>query len=344
MPKNLQRLSYPLMIVVLAVLGAYLYNNSAFLYSTLKLNPFWLGVLCLLTLGRCFLNSLSNQITLAELGANTKSGESFSLTSIASALQMLFPFNAGAVFRAVYLKRRYQLSYSHFLSTQIGIQILGILISCAAAMTTLLFIADVNNPAILSGILLSLVCFCSALVLILFPRIKRRNHRLWDKLAMVSEGCAAIRQNRSLFLKLILLSIAKTACDALTFWCGSLSVGLEVGIFGALALTSVASLAACFRVTTGALGTYEALIGLVSQAASLSTAQAITVSLVIRTISYLIAFILVPLCSWWLASRYGFRWRECDESQRTRAPSMGAFTPAAAQNHSPLSPPKLGQA
>lgn len=317
------------MIAAIAALGYYLYVNASSLHSTVNLNFYWLSLLGIFVLTRFSLNSLINQIALAELGARIGALECFSLTSIASGLQMLFPLNTGAVFRAVYLKRRYRLAYSHFLSTQFGIQILGILIACASAVLTLTLVGNPKEPAIFSGIVLTGACFCMASILIFAPRMQRRNHRVWDKIAMVSEGCHALRKNRSLLLKLVLLSIAKTACDALVYWCGALSLGLNVSILGAVALTSVAALAACFRITPGALGTYEALIGLVSQAASLSSVQAISVSLAIRVTGYAIAILLFPLCSWWLMSRYGFRWNESENRADNAIPPVESFSQAA---------------
>jgi uncharacterized membrane protein YbhN (UPF0104 family) len=324
MPKKLRLLSIPLMIAAVVALGYYLYLNASSLYSSVHLNFYWLGPLGMLVLARFYLNSVINQIALAELGARTSALECFSLTSIASGLQMLLPLNTGALFRAVYLKRRYQLAYTHFLSTQFGIQILGILITCAAAVLTLTFLSDPQDPAILSGIVLTGGCFCMAFVLLFFPRIRRRNHRLWDKIAMVSEGCHALQNNRSLLMKLILISFAKTACDALVYWSGALSLGLDISLLGALALTSVASLAACFRITPGALGTYEALIGLVSQAATLTSVQAISISLATRGMGYAVVLLLFPFCSWWLMSRYGFRW---NESESTTVPSLPESEP-----------------
>jgi uncharacterized membrane protein YbhN (UPF0104 family) len=294
--------------ITFSLLGYYLYRNSADLSPTLKLNPLWLFVLCLIMLVRCYLNALINKIALDEVGARLERWESFSLTTVGSAIQMFLPLNGGAVFRAVYLKRRYQLAYSHFLSTQLGIQIVGVFFTCLAAMVALSLVANLHEPEILGGMALCGSCFLASLIVLSLPPLKRRNHRIWDKLAMLSEGCQIMRTKRPLLLKMILISIAKTVSDALIFWCGSLSMGLNVNFLGAIALTSVASLAVCFRVTPGALGTYEALIGMVSQAALLSSAQAVAVSLVVRGVTYAVVAVLFPLCTWWLVAFRGLHW------------------------------------
>ena len=294
--------------IVFSLLGYYLYRNAADLSVTLKLNPLWLCVLCLIMLVRCFLNALINKIALDEVGARLEWWENFSLTTVGSAMQMYLPLNSGAVFRAVYLKRRYKLAYSHFVSTQLGIQIVGVLFTCLAAMIALTLVANLHDSAILGGMGLCLSCFLASLVVLSLPPLKRRNHRIWDKLAMISEGCQIMRSKRPLLLKMVLISIAKITSDALIFWCASLSMGLNVNFLGAIALTTVASLAVCFRITPGALGTYEALIGMVSQAALLSSAQAVAVSLVVRGVTYAVVAVLFPLCTWWLVAYRGLHW------------------------------------
>jgi uncharacterized membrane protein YbhN (UPF0104 family) len=107
---------------------------------------------------------------------------------------------------------------------------------------------------------------------------------------------------------MVMISMATVFFDGLIFWCAGLAIGLHISLLGAISLTSVAALAACFRITPGALGTYEALIGFVSQAALLTSAQAITVSLVVRGACYLVVAVLFPICTWWLVTYRGLNW------------------------------------
>lgn len=321
--KTFRKSSLPVTLAISAVLTYYVVTSENDLRNSLTFHAGGSALLAVMVTTRFLLTAIINQVALAELGAKTSSRESFALASIASTFNMFMPLNSGLLFRAIYLKRRYNLAYSHFASTQIGVQMLWILAACAVSLVALLLVGDLRSPAILTGIAACAACSCTALAALYFPLIKKRGNRLWDKLALVSEGCHTLRLNRPLMLKMLVLAIAKALCDGLIFWSGCLSVGLPANLLGAVALTGFASLAMCLSITPGALGTYEALIGLISQAALLTPVEGVTVSLIVRGMGYAIAIILFPVCCRWLMTHHGWHWSEretSDDPQQTATP------------------------
>lgn len=96
-------------------------------------------------LANIYLMSLFNLLVTRRLGSNMSALESFSLSTVTSAANFLLPLRAGTGFRAMYMKRVFNLSYSNFASTLFVFYVANILIASllgTAAVTTVYFSRD----------------------------------------------------------------------------------------------------------------------------------------------------------------------------------------------------------
>lgn len=87
-----------------------------------------------------WLGSLFNNVVVRKLGADISGIESFALSTVASAINFLLPLRAGAGVRAVYLKRVFNLPYSHFASTLAVFYLANVFIASIVGMACVLFI------------------------------------------------------------------------------------------------------------------------------------------------------------------------------------------------------------
>ena len=103
-------------ILVLAIVGFlfwYLINHLDQLKELLKLSPAKLAIMYFLTALIAFISAKAVQVFLAQLTIKAPLWEMFSLQNAALLLNYA-PMKFGTIFRANYLKRHFDLSYTHF--------------------------------------------------------------------------------------------------------------------------------------------------------------------------------------------------------------------------------------
>lgn len=87
-----------------------------------------------------WLGSWFNVVAARKLGADISGLDSFAISSVTSAINFVLPLRAGAGMRAIYMKRKYQLSYSYFASTLAVFSLANLLIAAIVAMACVIIV------------------------------------------------------------------------------------------------------------------------------------------------------------------------------------------------------------
>src|SRR3989338_8431930 len=119
-PTYKKTLSLTILIVIIAFFIYYIYNNFNS-FKTLEFqNPWLLIPLVFITLFSLLLYGFVYKIMLEPFSIKLKLKEWFGLICANNFYNLITPFRGGMIARAVYLKKKYQFSYTNFLSTMVG--------------------------------------------------------------------------------------------------------------------------------------------------------------------------------------------------------------------------------
>ena len=99
-------------------------ENPEILTSLRNINPIYIVITMVLFLIVFLLEGLFVKITLQAFDKGITVKESFYISTISRIGNYLLPMRAGAIFRATYLKNKYNFEYSKFLSTLYGYYII----------------------------------------------------------------------------------------------------------------------------------------------------------------------------------------------------------------------------
>ena len=117
MKKWFKYIKYLLTIAIIFLFGIYIYRNPEILASLKDINPLFIIITMILFLIVFLLEGIFIKITLQAFDKDITIKESFYISTISRIGNYLLPMRAGAIFRATYLKNKYNFEYSKFLST-----------------------------------------------------------------------------------------------------------------------------------------------------------------------------------------------------------------------------------
>ena len=206
------------------------------------------------------------------------------LAVLTTAVNTLVPFQGGAGVRAVYLKRRHGFSYSSFLATLYGYQVLRVLVCAAAAAVAVLWMVLGEGReglcALLAGVLL---CLGAAVAACCLPRMPAGAGRwLVDRLAAFTQGWHTLRAEPK-FLALVAVLVAlQLAAEILTFWAACAAIGVRLSATEAVAVATLGILVTVLGLTPSGLGLYEAMAAFISSAVALNPVHSVMAALLSR--------------------------------------------------------------
>ena len=134
---------YLKIVITVGIIGYfiyYFYNNRADLLVVLQISPKYLLVIFLLYTLTFFINGIFIKIVLKSFKKTLPVFESFYISIISSLGNYFLPMRGGAAIRSVYLKKKFDFPYSHFVSTLYGMYIIVFLVSSFIGLLSLILI------------------------------------------------------------------------------------------------------------------------------------------------------------------------------------------------------------
>ena len=299
MKKN--TLSILLTITVLLLFGIYLYSNPEILIILKDISPLFLIIIMTLFLLLFLLEGIFIKVTLNIFDKHIDLKESYYLSTVSRIGNYLLPMRAGAIFRATYLKNKYQFEYSKFLSTLYAYYILLFLLNSILALFVLLFkylSLSTFYPLITLFFLLLLL---ATLFVILFR--KTVPTREGKGLKYINKGIVIfnkflsswdmIVKRKKLFLSLLFLTMGNILINGIIFYVEFLTLKININILDIVLYTCLSGVSLLISITPGSLGLREAIFLFTSESIGLTQDQIMQLAFLDRGVLFLLLLLLL---------------------------------------------------
>lgn len=262
-------------------------------------NPGLLFLLAIMVFVNLYGTGRSMDTVLHPLGLRLGRFETFGLASITRLSNQIAPGKLGLALRATYLKRKYKLPLTQFVSTLAAVQIVTYFISSAlgVVMITILWQRG-SNPALLPFFLLLAGVLVVLLILLLFsPHIQERKHKFFNYFIKAINGWHTIRQDRHALLLAGFWVLINIISQVLIIFAAFNSFGAGIGITEAAFITSINIFSVVIGITPAGLGISEGLIVGAASAIGLPVSLALSAALLRRVGMFVVVFISTLLTS-----------------------------------------------
>lgn len=226
--------------------------------------------------------------------------EAYYLSTISRIGNYLLPMRAGAIFRATYLKNKYQFEYSKFLSTLYAYYILLFLINAFFALSVLfLKYIYTGNTYPLVKIFFVFLFFTTVGVILLRKTIKIKNiesHKYIEKFLTILNkfinSWDMIVRKEKLFLSLIFITTGNILINGIINFLEFYSLGIKATILDILLYTCLSGVSLLISITPGSLGLREAVFLVTSESIGITNDQVMQLAFLDRGIMF---FLLLGL-------------------------------------------------
>jgi uncharacterized membrane protein YbhN (UPF0104 family) len=291
-------------VLVVILLAMYLYNGRDALVSLRNIK--WQQILWIILLDTVsfLIGGLLNRSLINRFDPKVSFLDCLFLQYVNNFLNKILPtIGGGAVFRAVYLKRKYQFPYSQFVSTVGGLYVISFLSVAVIGIACLLAIyvqyQQFNLIIFLSFMVLLLPC----LIVILFsPKIPPSHHKILKVLKSVVDGWNIIKHDPKFILIYASLSIVLLLLSALETLISYQALGMQSSFVPMLFLSTLGIILAFLNFTPDAIGVREGIYVFSSDLVRMPDEILVLGSLVLRAVSFCTTLIIGGI-SYWILMR-----------------------------------------
>lgn len=291
--KHRKTLTNILTIIVLFLMGYYLYNNRDIFSSLRNLEIKYILYILLLQVLVIAVTALVNKLVIGILKISIPFKQSLQLQYSNAFLNKLVS-EGGAVFRGYFLKEVYKLPYTKYISTIAGFYVVSFISNSIIGLISLFYIFFTYNR--INYIILSLLVLLLIGMLILLvvdPKIKnRKDSRVLRWIESILEGWKRIKDERKKFPLFILLSIFILILSSLQFIFVYKGLGVNLGFFESLYMTSIGIITTFVNITPDSIGIKEGVYMFSSQIIGLDSDIILLGSLIVRAIALINTFII----------------------------------------------------
>lgn len=288
-------------LAIIAGVAYYLYANADRYISLVRVSL--TGVLELLTLSLAFqiVNGLLNTTLFQNLGADVSNREGFLVTAAATLANQL-PLPGGIITRGVYLKHKYSISYSKYLSAQLALFVCTLAIDGLVGLGLLMMWRFVEgaptSPPLMAAFAAMSACimvFWLPLGHVRMPAVIRK----WTDQAL--EGWMMFSKNPALLFKLLGLQMCLVILLALRYWLAFHMLSQAATGGQALLFSCASVLTQLISFAPGGLGVREAIVGAVASALGFE----LSVTIAAVELDRLVATLTIVIVGWISAVHLG---------------------------------------
>lgn len=302
MKKKLTKYISPILTVIILILFAlYLYRNPTIINVVLNTQPTYLLIIILIFILVFFLEGLFIRVTLKAFEKHISIKESFYLSTLSRIGNYLLPMRAGAIFRATYLKKKYNFDYSKFLSTLYGYYIILFLLYSFVAIITLLLKSLLNDETFFILIIFFSGLFLAMLFLMFvrvpFNKIVKNDKGLVAKIVGFLDrfinSWDVIVKNKELLLQLIFITSQYILLNTIIIYVEFLSLGITINFLNLMLYSCLSGVSLLVSITPGSLGIREAVFLISSQGIGLEEEQILQLAVIDRGVLFILLTILM---------------------------------------------------
>jgi len=246
-----------------------------------------------------FFRSLYNVFTARRLGTPLPILESFMLSAVVTASNSILPVNAGAAFRAYYMKKVHAFPLGYFASvTIVSFVITGLLMSLIAMILLVLIFLDLGYFRLDLFIVLPVITVTASAGLLLRGEKSRPEHDNADSLwgSFRSGYLSLVRDKRLVYVSLLIVTLNFVVASSV--WVVALrDYAPEIAMSEALLLAASQIVSGLITLTPGAAG-FQELAGLyVGASFQVTTVQLFAVLVWVRLVRLIASLLLAGPCA-----------------------------------------------
>jgi len=293
-----QYVSCILGLIILSFLVWYLYQNQDALFLLGNVSYRSILPVLLMELVMFLIAGYMDKTMIGRFDSRVSFLDCYMLGYANNFLNKILPtIGGGAAFRAVFLKKKYQLPYSKFVSTIAGLYVVSFLPHSLTGMICLLVIfarQGVFNWLIFL-IFLGIFSFC--LITILFsPKIPESQSRILKFVGNIFEGWQVLKQDSKLVVIYTLSSLMLLLLSAMQTYFSYQALGVQTDMVSMLFLSTLGIILAFLNFTPDGIGIKEGVYVFSSELVRIPDGILVLGSLVLRAISLCTTFVIGGIC------------------------------------------------
>lgn len=294
-------------LLAILVAGVAYFIQHPELFQLLKSVPAERLVIPSLLMGLFFLvTGLTFNTLLAPFNCRPSILETAGLTFISNLASYVLPFRTGTGVKAIYLKNRHTLAYSHFVTASIANALVLLGVAGMVGMVGLLSRRFIGLQAPLA---LFLVCALATLAVFALPVIRlvhgKWGHRLQSLLHLMLASIGTIAHHRRSILLASVWTVIQFLLGALITSLTFQALSIPLDFTAALLVGTITTIANFFTITPGNIGVQEAVMGMLSNALGLSFEEGLAGATLLRLIHVGVCCLAAPFVSLSLIKEYG---------------------------------------
>jgi uncharacterized protein (TIRG00374 family) len=295
---------YIITVLVLAACIIFLVNNSTIFLTFHKTSPLFLILFFIVTILCTASNGYFSKIILTGFSVNLTFGEWFLLPFVTALVNLVTPFRGGAAYRAWYLKKLYNLSYSLFM-VQLGSAIVFSLIigSLFGFASSMYFVIQQKQCAGYFAAAFFMVVVITYGLIRSKVSIAANANIFFKKLRDILNSWQMIHASTTLVCKLTLNILITHVLSFILLYLAFRSLQINISFMAVIFISITSSFSTLFNITPGNLGLREAVITLCGMYSGIDMALAAAVSLLIRGIEIVVVTTIAGVGFLYLSKR-----------------------------------------
>lgn len=301
MTKNRKRLlNTATLLILVAVFTWYIKGNWAKFQELSLANPVLLVPVAIVGLFNVYSLGVLLDLTIRPHGIRLSRNEVFGLSALTRFGNYVSPGYLGAVIRAVYLKRKYSMTYTKFSSSLVVSSMLQFIMS---GILVLLIYALRADSLVNSGPILVIVLAMALFVLLFFMPLgkiikfikrleSKHNSKVLERLADALKQYGTVRSHPGLFYDMTLWVTATIASSSLILFLLYRVLGTSVEVLPVIFIMAIGGWTIIFSITPAGIGVREGLMALAAQLMGVSIPATLAAAIILRLVTFTTVSIL----------------------------------------------------
>lgn len=217
------------------------------------------------------------------------------LTFVGFIANYITPFKIGTISKSVYLKKKYNFSYTNFLVIFSGYNLLHLIIVSVFGVILGFFIEYFQQGQKTIFVFSLLLFLILILLTVILEYITQHKKVIPQRLRHFFEGWKKLRKSRNVICKLVLCDIIIILLGTITHLLLYRSIKVQTSFSDMLILTVLMSLSSVINITPGNIGVGEWLFVFVSQAFGIGINESIVATGIGRIVHLVLIFGIAPI-------------------------------------------------
>lgn len=289
-------LSTALFVVMIALLGWYLYEKRADLAQLLTFSWQTVALILVLALGACTMNAVYHKMILDTYEIDLSLIDWMGVVFVANAMALVLPMRADLLFTAAYYRRTKGFAYTKSASVAAGNVIFGVMFALLQLFAALLCTGLIEGqwPAVLWLLWFGMSAAVGVFLVIArwfenrMPAFLRR----YKAVVKIVSGFNALLGNRKLLWKLLGCLTVNNILHLFLYMACFRGIGMQVTVYKALFYNSISRLMNLVAIVPGNIGIAQLVMGVSGSLMGDVFHNGVVVSLIQR-ISLVIIYIVV---------------------------------------------------